>query len=71
MVQAVSSQWSPSLASFVEGSEQRTVLPKGIPDPEAEVHMSRAGSWEVAALGDVHRVGKGRRRETCPFVGGQ
>lgn len=67
MVQAVSSQWSPSLTSFVEGSEQRTVLPKGSPDPEAEVHAGRAGSWEVAALG----VGKGRRREICPFVGGQ
>lgn len=50
MVQAVSSQWRPSLGSFVEGSEQRTMLPKGSPDLEAEVHTGRAGFWEVGCL---------------------
>lgn len=60
------------MGSFVEGSEQRTMLPEGSPDVEAEVHTDRAGFWEVGgALGDVCRVGKRRRRETCPFVGGQ
>lgn len=61
------------MGSFVEGSEQRTMLPEGSPDVEAEVHTDRAGFWEIGGrgLGDLRRVGKGRRRETCPFVGGQ
>lgn len=35
------------MGSFVEGSEQRTMLPEGSPDVEAEVHTDRAGFWEV------------------------
>lgn len=35
------------MGSFVEGSEQRTMLPKDSPDLEAEVHRDRAGFWEV------------------------